>query len=140
MAVTYVTADFIQANTNNAALAALTDDALNVKIELAEAYIDSHARFVRKYAETQTRKFPRQEDVNTAGATFIPEAVKLATMAQVEFMYENMPDRDHGIMGDEKPTVETMSPRAIMLMRGYRKTTGNIIFPEEDAHSVSDML
>lgn len=140
MAVTYVTATILKANTNNTALAALSDGAVETKIEAAEIYIDSYAGYWQKYAETQTRLFPRLHDVNTAGATFIPEAIKFATIAQVEFMYENMPDRDHGIMQDEKPTEESLSPRVRQLMKGYTRRTGRIIFPEDDVTGISDML
>jgi hypothetical protein len=140
MAVTYVTATELKANTNNAALAALSDAAVGAKIEAAEIYVDSYAGYWQKYDEDQTRLFPRKHDVDSAGDTFIPEAVKFATIAQVEFMYENMPDRDHGIMQDEKPTVESLSPRLRQLMKGYTKRTGRITFPEDDIQSVSDIV
>lgn len=140
MSVTYVTAAILKANTNNTALAALSDGAVETKIEAAEIYIDSYAGYWQKYVETQTRLFPRLHDVNTAGDTFIPEAIKFATIAQVEFMYENMPDRDHGIMQDEKPTEESISPRARQLMKGYTKRTGRITFNEDDMQSIRDIV
>lgn len=140
MAATYVTETILKANTNNAALAALSDDAVVTKIEAAEIYIDSYAGYWAKYDEDQTRTFPRKHDVDGDGDTFIPEAIKFATIAQVEFMYENMPDRDHGILQDEKPTEESLSPRARQLMKGYTKRTGRITFPEDDIESVSDIV
>ncbi len=140
MATTYVTATVLKANTNNATLSALSDNAVNAKIELAEIYVDSHAGYWDKYDETQTRRFPRKHDVDSDGATFIPEAVKFATIAQVEFMFENMPDRDHGITQDENPTSESLSPRLRQLMKGYTKKTGRITFPEDEIEDVGVII
>lgn len=107
-----------------------SDTHLNSLILAAEIYIDAYAGYWQKYDETQDRTFPRQGDYDsTTGETEIPEAVKFATIAQLEFMFENMPDRDHGVEQDEKPTKETISPRVKILMKGYVNRTGVIELP-----------
>ncbi len=132
MAVTYCTVAEVRANTNNPDLASssvVSDDSLTAKIIAAETYIDSIAGYWdRSAGVSQARVFPRVED--DAIGTDIPDAVKFATIAQVEFMYENMPDRDHGIVQDDKPTRESISPRAMKLMSGgFIRKTGNITIP-----------
>lgn len=135
MAVTYCTIADVRAATNNSDLAdntIVTDQQLTARIEQAEVYIDSIAKYWERYDEYQVRTFPRIHDIDEDGATFIPDTVKQATIAQVEFAYENMPDRDHGIIGDEKPTDESISPRARQLMsNGYIRRTGRITFPSQ---------
>ncbi len=103
---------------------------LNALITAAEIYIDSYAGYWDRLAgPTQARVFPRVEDAayNAGG---IPDAIKHATIAQVEFMYVNMPDVDHGIEPQASPTDASISPRAKKLMRaGYRRATGNVTLP-----------
>lgn len=109
-----------------------TDDShLNALIELAEVYIDAYAGYWTKYVNdgSQARKFPRVGDIDSSGATIIPEAVKFATIAQVEFMYVNMPDSEHGIQPDESPTKATIGSRVKELMRGYVCLTGSMLLP-----------
>lgn len=123
MAATYCTAAQFKAASNNAALVALENAALEAKIEAAEPYIDAEAGTWEKYDITQTRRFPRAGyDVNSAGTTYIPELIRAATIAQVEFMHENQPDVEHGVEQDDEPTKLSLSPRARYLMR-----KGNLI-------------
>lgn len=141
MSVTYCTVADVRANTNNPDLADITvvdDAAVTAKILAAEVYIDSVAGYWdRKAGITQTRVFPRIEDVDNGQD--IPDAVKYSTIAQVEFMYENMPDRDHGVVQDEKPTSVSISPRAMKLLkRGYIRKTGKITLPYPQNPSMID--
>lgn len=140
MAVTYVTVEELRAATTEPAFTevdeadeyVITDEQMTAKIETAEIYIDSIAKYWDKYDLYQTRTFPRSHDIDEDGATFIPATVKEATIAQVEFAFINMPDRDHGVMPDEKPTMESISPRAMQLMsNGYIKRTGRITLPSQ---------
>ena len=126
---TYCTADDVREFTNNADLAddsIVTDEQLEAKIVAAEQYIDAWAGYwERSGGITQARKFPRTVDAEMG--VDVPEAIKHATIAQVEFMYVNMPDVDHGIEPDASPTAASISPRAKALMaKGYRKTTGRV--------------
>lgn len=135
MAVTYCTIADVRAATNNTDLAddtIVTDVQMTAKIEQAEVYIDSIAKYWERYDAFQVRTFPRIHDIDEDGATFIPDTVKQATIAQVEYAYENMPDRDHGVVQDDKPTAESISPRAYQLMsNGYIRRTGHITFPSQ---------
>lgn len=130
MAVTYCTIADVRGVTNNADLAdnsIVTDAELTAKIEQAEVYIDSIAKYWERYEPYQVRTFPRIHDIDADGATFIPDNVKQATIAQVEFAYENFPDRDHGVMQDDTPTKESISPRAYQLMKaGYISNSGRM--------------
>lgn len=128
---TYVTAANCKAFTSDADLAA-EDDALFTAefgfIHKAEVQIDRFCGYWDRYAgKTQTRVFPRTTDVDSAGDTFIPEPIKMATMAQVEYNYLNKPDMDHGIEEDEKPKrKEIISPRAMQYLKGYVMKGGRI--------------
>lgn len=129
---TYVSADDLRTYTNNADLAddqIVDDTALEAKIIAAEVYIDAYAGYWERSAGvTQTRVFPRMKD--TQNGITIPDAIMHATIAQVEFMYINMPDVDHGIEPDANPTSVSISPRAKQLMKGgYRRKTGKITLP-----------
>lgn len=130
MAVTYVTVAELKADTQNDALSNSGTTEITALIELAEVYIDSFAGYWTKYDSSQTRLFPRDKDIDENGATFIPTPVKKATIAQVEFLFLKSPDAEHGIMEDEEPTKEVISPRAKQLMRGYRMRSGRIVYPE----------
>src|ERR1043166_5162444 len=104
----------------------ISDEQLDAKIVVAERYIDSIAGYwQRAGGVTQARVFPRIED-SAYNAGSIPEAVKFATIEQVELMQVNMADVDHGIEPDASPTTESISPRARELMRGYCRKTGSI--------------
>lgn len=141
MAVTYVTADEVQAATRNTALAAESDSAVDALIEEAEIYIDAAAKYWTKYSDSQSRTFPRVQDVNDDGTTFIPETIKQATIAQVEFLYNQTPDVEHGIKEDEAPKPETLSPRARMLMsRGYIKRTGSIVWGDDGGDQTPETI
>lgn len=134
MAVTYCTIADVRAATNNEDLAdntIVTDEQMTAKIEQAEVYIDSIAKYWDRFGgDTQVRTFPRLQDVDADGDSFIPDIVKQATIAQVEFAYENMPDRDHGVVQDDNPTSESISPRAYQLMSaGYIRRTGRVTLP-----------
>ena len=129
---TYCTADDVREFTSNADLAdeeVVDDTALEAKIVAAEMYIDAYAGYWDRAAGvTQARVFPRAQDA--ANGVTVPEAIKHATIAQVEFMYVNMPDIDHGIEPDASPTDASISPRAKKLMKaGFRKTTGSVLLP-----------
>lgn len=59
----------------------------------AEELVDAYCGFWNKYDEAmgvggpvQLGLFPRFNDVDSTGATFIPDAVKRATLAQAEYM------------------------------------------------------
>lgn len=108
---------------------------LEALIAAAEIYIDAAAGYWERYDDEQDRVFPRLHDVTVDGVTLIPEAIKFATIAQVEFMYENQPDIEHGIMADVKPTSVSLSPRAENLMHGYIRRTGRITLPDETLYS-----
>lgn len=131
MAATYCTAAEVKAHTNDSALAAELDATIVSMIEQAEVLIDSRAGYWTRYDEStpQARLFPRIQDVDSDGETFIPDAIKHATIAQVEFSYVNAPDRDHGIDEEDKPTKDVISPRAKQFMRGYVKRVGRVTLP-----------
>ena len=129
---TYCTADDVRLYTNNADLAdddIIDDTALEAKIVAAEVYIDRRAGYwARAGGITQERVFPRVQDAQIG--TDIPQAIMMATIAQVEFMYVNMPDVDHGIEPDASPTSASISPRAKELIDGgYRCITGSVEIP-----------
>jgi len=127
MAVTYITVAELRNATTNDALIGEADERLTSLIERAERYIDALAGYWQRYEEDQTRLFPRADDVNTAGATYIPEIVKEATIAQVEFLYLQTPDAEHGVKPDDakKPFV-VYSPRSRAILRsgGLTRRTG----------------
>jgi len=119
MALTYVTVAELRNATNNDALFNEADEKLESLLERAEKYIDSIAGYWERHTATQTRLFPRVEDVNTAGATFIHELVKEATIAQAEFVYLQTPDAEHGVKADDpKKQFVIYSPRAKAILRG----------------------
>lgn len=130
---TYCTADDVRTYSGHPAFTAqeddeyvITDEQLEARIIAAEIVIDAEAKYVQKLDPAQTRKFPRVED--TSGD--IPEAIKMATIYQVEFMYVNAPDVDHGVEPDVSPTAVTLSPRSRKLMSaGYIKSTGTVTLP-----------
>ncbi len=130
--LTYCSVADVRAYTNNPDLAdddIVSDAVMENKIVAAEVYIDAYAGYWdRAGGVTQARKFPRVEDNAIEGD--VPQAILLATVAQVEFMHVNMPDLDHGIEQDASPTAASISPRAKNLMKGYRRTTGRIVLPE----------
>jgi len=127
MAISYITILELRNATTNDALIDEADERLESLIERAERYIDAIAGYWQKYEEDQARIFPRVEDVNTSGATFIPEIVKEATIAQTEFLYLQTPDAEHGVKPDDakKPFV-VYSPRAKAILRsgGLTRRTG----------------
>ncbi len=128
----YVTADDLRTFTNNADLAdddIVSDDQLEAKIVAAEIYIDAIAGYWdRAGGITQARVFPRVQDA--AIGTDVPETVMHATIAQVEHMYINQPDVDHGVQIDANPTANSISPRAKKLMsKGYICRTGSVTLP-----------
>lgn len=127
---TYCTIAEVKANTQDSNLASLTDEQITALIEQAEIYIDAYAGYWEKYDIDQSLKFPRSIDVDKNGATFIPSAIKHATIAQIEFIYQKTPDIEHGIEEDDKPTKVSISPRAKELMRGYMRRAGRIKFEE----------
>lgn len=137
---TYATAANVRTYTNDTDLAdsgQFNDAALNAKIIAAEEYIDSHAGYWDRYDQYQARVFPRSHDIAENGTTFIPNAIMLATIAQVEFMFQNMPDMDHGVEIDVKPTAVSLSPRAKQLMKGYSRKTGRVTFPQDGVPGVA---
>jgi len=134
MSTTYTTATTVKAQTRNTALACESDDTVDNLILRAEKYIDAFCGYWTKYedsqdeAEYQQRLFPRKQDVYSDGTdnTYIPERVKEATISQVEFLYQNSPDIAYGIEEDNKTMIETVSPRAKELLRGYKRRIGKI--------------
>jgi len=131
LTTTYCTAADVRAYSQNTDIIELGDYELSLRIVQAEVYIDSYAGYwQRGDGITQVRLFPRIEDVQSFGDGHIPDAVMLATIAQVEFMHLNMPDIDHGIESDAKPTEQSLSPRAKHLLKGYRRITGSITLPD----------
>lgn len=137
---TYCTADDVRTYSNHPDFMeevgeeyVITDEQLEAKIIIAEVYVDREAKYwMREGGTSQARVFPRMEDGQYTGQSGqIPEAIKFATIAQVEHMHVNMPDVDHGIEPDAKPTSVSISPRARELIRGgYRRTTGSITLPQ----------
>lgn len=123
----YCTIQDIKDWTLDSNLGGESDERITSLIGTAEAYIDSYVRCVKKADLAQVRKFPRKQD-NDA----IPENVKFATCAQVEFIYLQLPDADHGIKEDESDQRETISPRAKELLKGFRSLIGNVDLPEND--------
>ncbi len=105
------------------------DTEMNARIVVAERYIDAYAGYWQRFDLTQDNVFPRDIDLDTSGDTLIPQQVRLAVIAQVEFMFVNMPDTDHGVTEDDLPTMESISPRVKMLMKGYICRTGSIALP-----------
>ncbi len=102
------------------------DTTLEAKIIAAEIVIDAAVKYVQKLDPAQARKFPRSDDTDGS----IPEAIKFAMIYQVEFMYVNSPDVDHGVEPDVSPTTVSISPRSLKLLRaGYIKNTGEITLP-----------
>lgn len=129
---TYVTAQEVIDATTNAALKEEATGTIESLIETAENHIDAEAGYWERYDPYQERIFPRSIDLNSSGATFIHSRVKSATIAQVEFLYLETPDVEHGIMEDDPQKKRTMlSPRAKFLMRGLTRRSGKIVFPEQ---------
>lgn len=76
-----------------------------------------------------TNKFPRVDKQEET----IPEAIKVATLSQVEYLYSNQPDAVHGVRADDEQTAtRQFSPRAVEILTrgGYTKRCGKIIFEE----------
>jgi len=128
---TYIDSDFIRNNSQSKNLVEESDDILNPLIERAERFIDSVSGYWMKYDPDQTRLFPRQNDIDTDGNTFIHDTVKEATLIQVEFLYNQTPDDEHGIKSEDgKDRFQVISPRMKELLRGSGLTrrTGKIVF------------
>ncbi len=125
----YVTPADVRTYTNNTAISGMDDEELTARIVAAETYIDSYAGYWDRFVIGQDHVFPRDIDIDASGETVIPTAVKFSVIAQVEFMYINMPDADHGVEQDESPTIESISPRVKQLMKGYICRIGSVTLP-----------
>ena len=135
MAVTYITASELKSGTQNVRLSSVDDTKAESIIERAERYVDSVAGYWTKYDEDQTRKFPRIQDVNSSGVTFIHDIIKEATIVQSEFIFLQTPDDEHGIREDDaKKPSQVVSPRVKALLKGSGLTrrSGSIEFSESD--------
>jgi hypothetical protein len=133
---TYITGEEIRSATNDPILAAMTENALEAEfgpIHKAELQIDRFCGYWDRFGgQLQARVFPRTTDVDADGVSEIPEAVKFATLYQIEYNNVNKPDMDHGIENDERPKrKEVISPRARQQLQGYVMKGGRIEFIKE---------
>lgn len=122
----YIDSSYILAKSFDDSLKANT--ALHANLcEIATIDIDSICGYHRALAGMN--KFPRIDRNEES----IPEAVKIATLSQVEYLYSNQPDSVHGVRADDENTAtRQFSPRAveILIRGGYTKRCGKIIFDE----------
>lgn len=119
MALSYVTVAAFRNATNNKTLFEESDERLESLLLRAEKYVDALSGYWTRYEDDQTRLFPRIQDVNSAGSTFIPDLVQEATIAQAEFLFLQTPDDEHGVKEDDKGrSVSPYSPRAKMILKG----------------------
>lgn len=133
MAVTYVSVAECKRLTSDPTIRNLEQKKLEALIETAELFVDAHCGYWDKYDADQTRLFPRAiYDLQSDGSTAIPERVKHATIAQVEYMQQNHPDVEHGVEEDDNPSESTVSVRAKKLLRGYVNRTGSIQIVDKD--------
>jgi len=120
---TYCTAQDVKNNTRNTALKAEATPVIESLIEQAELIIDEYVCFTPSPID-QVLKFPR------IGETVIIPQVKFATIYQVEYMFEKMPDVDHGISEEsgEQNTIgaryNIISHRAKHLLKNIRQIVG----------------
>lgn len=131
MATTYLTVSELKASTQNERLIDQSTTILENLIVRAERYVDAVAGYWEKYDSDQDRIFPRLEDIDSTGATFIHNVVKEATAVQAEFLFLQTPDDEDGIKSDDKNNpIRVISPRmkALMQMSGLTKRTGKFIF------------
>lgn len=126
----YATPGQVRTYTTVPALAALDDATLTAKIFVAMTYIDRFAGAWPPWYVGQIRKFPRWNDVDQLGNKVVPDSIMLATIAQLEFMFLNMPDGDHGITADSVQAANiSYSPRLRSLMHGFVTKLGSAVFP-----------
>ena len=121
--MTYCTYTEVQATTRNTELQSATEAEINLLITQAELIIDQYVGFV-KSPKSQALKFP------LTGETTIPTNVKYATIYQVEYMFENDADLEHGISdetGDKNTKgnkFNVVSHRAKQLLAETRTIVG----------------
>lgn len=91
----------------------------------------------------QARRFPRAEDLNLAGVTIIPEAIKKATYLQAIYVLSNAEliddsatRRSRGLRNFSEPNVSgelsepragLMAPRAVEVLDAFAEGTGGAV-------------
>lgn len=121
--MTYCTVADVKATTRNTELKAESTTVITSLIEQAELIIDQYVGFV-KSPKSQALKFP------LTGESTIPTNVKYATIYQVEYMFENDADLEHGISdetGDKNTKgnkFNVVSHRAKQLLAETRTIVG----------------
>lgn len=120
----YALAEEVKEAFRESALASLSDDIVEDWIMGAEDMIDAYCGY-HEFRNSDTGLiFPRPQDGGV-----ILDAIREATIAQTEFMYQHQPDYEHGVKSEESRELQTISPRAKEYLRGFRKRTGGFAYP-----------